>query len=93
MKAPVKLFQRKHPRLPLEIYREGHVFFLTLCTHERYRWFERHPELTRQAVATLQAIGQERGAVICAWSFLPATSTSLSRTMTCCSSSACSRAD
>ena len=71
MKAPVKLFQRKHPRLPLEIYREGHVFFLTLCTHERYRWFERHPELTRQAVATLQAIGQERGAVINAWSFLP----------------------
>jgi len=48
MKAPVKLFQRKHPRLPLEIYREGHVFFLTLCTHKRYRWFKRHPELTRQ---------------------------------------------
>ena len=67
----MKLRLRKHPRLPQEIYREGHVFFTTLCTHERYRWFERYPELTRQAVATLQATGHERGAVIYAWSFLP----------------------
>ncbi len=67
----MKLPERKHPRLPQEIYREGHVFFTTLCTHERYRWFALYPQLTQQAVASLQAIGQERGAVIYAWSFLP----------------------
>ena len=67
----MKLPQRKHPRLPQEIYREGLVFFTTLGTHERYRWFALYPELTRQAVATLQAIGHDRGAVIYAWSFLP----------------------
>jgi len=71
MNAGVKLPQRKHPRLSLEIYREGHVFFTTLCTHDRYRWFERYPELTRQAVATLLELSKDRGAVVYAWSVLP----------------------
>jgi len=66
-----KLPQRKHPRLSLDLYREGHVFFTTLCTHDRYRWFERYPELTRQAVATLLELSKDRGAVVYAWSVLP----------------------
>lgn len=63
--------QRKHPRLPLEIYKEGHVFFTTLCTEDRHRWFELHPELTRQAVTLLKEIGKERGTLIYVWCFMP----------------------
>jgi REP element-mobilizing transposase RayT len=63
--------QRKHPRLPIEIYKEGHVFFTTICTQDRYRWFELNPELTQQAIITLEEVGKERGASIYAWSFMP----------------------
>lgn len=66
-----KLPQRKHPRLAADLYREGHVFFITLCTYERYRWFERHPELTRQTVTTLLELSKDRGAAVYAWSILP----------------------
>ena len=47
------------------------MFFTTLCTHDRHKWFQLYPELTRQAMATLVEIGKNRGTLIYAWSFMP----------------------
>lgn len=62
---------RKHPRLPLPIYRQGHLFFLTIGTHDRIPWFKTCPGLTTQAQETLQALIQAREGMLFAWSFMP----------------------
>lgn len=63
--------QRKHPRLPLPVYRQGHVFFVTLCTHDRRPWFKAYPGLVTEAEATLQAALRDREGLLFAWCFMP----------------------
>src|SRR5512137_1270012 len=62
---------RKHPRLPLPVYRQEYVFFVTIGTHERRPWFKLYPGLTTQAGEALQAVVKERDGLLFAWSFMP----------------------
>ena len=63
--------QRKRIRLPSETYRQGHVFSLTIATHDRYMWFERHEELAQVVQETIIATAAERGSLLFAWCIMP----------------------
>lgn len=63
--------QRKRIRLPKETYRQGYVFSLTIATHERYTWFERHEELTRVLQETIIVTAAERESLLFAWCIMP----------------------
>jgi len=62
---------RQSIRLPRARYREGYAFFLTLATHARHRWFAKHPELTKTAVALLLDRVTVRHSELYAWCFMP----------------------
>ena len=62
---------RKHPRLPMPVYKDGHVFFITCSTFCRHPWFARFKELAASSVQLLEALAEERGTDIFAWCFMP----------------------
>ena len=66
-----ELPQRKHPRLELPIYREGHVVFVTIGTYNRYAWFQRYPVLCEQAENLLRELARNRGGLLYAWCLMP----------------------
>jgi hypothetical protein len=61
--------RRKPIRLAPELYREGHVFSLTITTYERFAWFERHADLANAVQEIIMTAALERrGAVDHPWS-------------------------
>lgn len=62
---------RKHPRLPIPVYQEGHIFFITCTTYSRFRWFERYRIMATTAVELLESLASERGTDIFAWCMMP----------------------
>ncbi len=61
----------KKIRLPLDIYRRGHIFFLTITTHARWTWFEKFPDLAETAVNTLVTTCRQRHSSLYAWCVMP----------------------
>jgi len=68
---PATLPVRKSIRLPQERYREGYVFFITITTHHRHRWFAHYPDLTNEATDLLLDLVSERRTDLYAWCFMP----------------------
>jgi putative transposase len=62
---------RKHPRLPMPVYQDGNIFFLTCSTSARFPWFERFPELAFSSVRLLESLAVERETDVFAWCFMP----------------------
>ena len=62
---------RRRIRLPRAVYREGHVFFVTIGTHERHPWFRLHPDLSELLVEVLNHTADERNAQLVAWCIMP----------------------
>jgi putative transposase len=62
---------RRKIRLPRVEYRQGHVFFITISTHQRHAWFRLYPVLCEQSVDLLKNLAQERSSVLYAWCILP----------------------
>jgi putative transposase len=58
-------------RLPRFIYREGHIFFVTIGTQKRHPWFRRHLELSALFVEILNRTADERETKLFAWCIMP----------------------
>jgi putative transposase len=63
--------RRKPIRLAPELYREGHVFSLTVTTYERFAWFGRYPQLAKAVQGTIVQTAVERGSELFAWCIMP----------------------
>jgi putative transposase len=57
--------------LPLPIYTEGRVFFVTAATRDRAPWFAQFPELARILADIVDRTAAERGAELFAWCVMP----------------------
>ena len=62
---------RKRIRLPRIVYRQGHIIFLTITTHQRHNWFRLYPALCLQAVELLNKLTSDRASTLYAWCILP----------------------
>lgn len=62
---------RKQIRLPLDVYQEEHVYYLTMCTHQRRPWFAGSNGLAQSFVDHLVALAHEREAKLFAWCVMP----------------------
>ena len=62
---------RRKIRLPRIEYRQGHIFFITIGTHQRHAWFRLHPVLCEQSIELLKNLSQARGSILYAWCVLP----------------------
>jgi putative transposase len=62
---------RRRIRLPRASYHDGHCFFITIGTHERYPWFSIHTALGEELVAILKRTVEERHARLFAWCVMP----------------------
>ena len=63
--------RRKHPRLELPVYQQGHLVFVTIGTSDRYAWFQRYPALCKQAAILLGELSKNRGGLLYAWCLMP----------------------
>jgi putative transposase len=62
---------RKKIRLSSYAYRQGHGFFLTLGTYDRYPWFQSHPDVVEAGTGQLRHMAEERQSLVYAWCFMP----------------------
>ena len=62
---------RRRPRLPLQVYADGHVFFITIATAFRGPWFERSPSLAGHLEGIIEDTAAERDALLYAWCIMP----------------------
>ena len=53
------------------MYREGHVFFVTISTFKRHPWFRVYPGLSEAFVEILRQTVDERGTQLFAWCLMP----------------------
>lgn len=58
-------------RLPLDVYREGHCFFITITTKDRHPWFAIHPELADEMARIIGYTAQQRASELYAWCVMP----------------------
>ena len=63
--------KRKTIRLPKEAYRNGHPFFITICTYQRRPYFADHPPLADELTMILKACAEQRKAKLYAWCIMP----------------------
>lgn len=58
-------------RLPLETYREGHCFFITITAQDRHPWFAIHPPLADEMVGIIELTSPKRSSQLFAWCVMP----------------------
>ena len=63
--------RRKRIRLDREHYRDGHVFSLTIPTHDRYSWFARYADVAAEVQRVLSSTAKERNSELFAWCIMP----------------------
>lgn len=71
MVADNKDRRRKSIRLARELYRQGCAFSLTVTTHNRFAWFELHPELAESIQGLLVETARQRRTELFAWCIMP----------------------
>jgi putative transposase len=62
---------RKKIRLPLPVYKQGHAFFITISTHQKYPWFRQHFRLCETAIKLMRDLAFANGIKIYAWCIMP----------------------
>lgn len=62
---------RKKIGLPKSAYGAEHVFYVTICTHERRPWFVRYYSLADRCVSQLVALACKRQSELFAWCVMP----------------------
>jgi REP element-mobilizing transposase RayT len=62
---------RRQIRLPREIYREEHVFFVTLNTYRRHPWFQVYPGLAESLVEIFRHTANERQSQMFSFCVMP----------------------
>ena len=62
---------RRRIRLARTVYRESHVFFVTIGTHQRHPWFRLHPGLCESLIEILNNTAGERQTQFFAWCIMP----------------------
>ncbi|MBW1799462.1 MAG: transposase [Deltaproteobacteria bacterium] len=62
---------RKKIRLSPSSYKEGHAFFVTIGTHQRYPWFRLYVQLCEDAVHIMKQMIITRKSEMYAWCFMP----------------------
>ena len=63
--------RRKPIRLSEDAYRAHNVFSLTATTHQRYPWFQIHPQMNLEAILCMVVTAKDRNAKIYAWCIMP----------------------
>jgi putative transposase len=71
MQPKKKLSCRKTIRLTNQAYRKGHAYSITIATHQRYPWFEAHPELSNKLTGELISLSRQRDTKLYAWCLMP----------------------
>jgi putative transposase len=62
---------RKKIRLPLPVYSQGHAFFITISTHQKYPWFGQHNCLCETAIKLIRDLAPVHGINIYTWCIMP----------------------
>ena len=62
---------RKRIRLPLPVYTQGHAFFITIATHQKYPWFSLYPKLGDAVIQIIRDLASVRGTKVYAWCIMP----------------------
>jgi putative transposase len=67
----MKFVPVKRIRLPLAIYQQERIVFVTISTHNRQKWFLDFPDLAKDASNIFVKIARERSSSIYAWCIMP----------------------
>ena len=67
----MKFVPVKRIRLPLTVYQQERIVFVTISTHHRQKWFLSFPSLAQDASNVLVKTAQERSCSIYAWCIMP----------------------
>jgi putative transposase len=62
---------RKKIRLPLPVYHQGHAFFITISTFQKYPWFGKHIRLCENAIKLIRDLSAVNGTNVYAWCIMP----------------------
>ena len=62
---------RKKIRLPLAVYNQKYVYFITISTHQKYTWFNLYPKLCDTAVQIMRESSNALEIKIFAWCIMP----------------------
>jgi len=62
---------RKKIRLPLPVYHQGHAFFITISTFQKYPWFGQHIRLCENAIKLIRDLSAVNGTTVYAWCIMP----------------------
>jgi REP element-mobilizing transposase RayT len=66
-----RLPKRKTIRLEHNIYVGKNIFFVTMTTSKRHRWFQLYPELSKNLISYLGQIADLRQTALYAWCLMP----------------------
>jgi len=61
----------KKIRLPLSVYQQERVVFVTISTADRQKWFQEFPNLADDAASILVETSRERASTLYAWCIMP----------------------
>lgn len=62
---------RKKIRLPLAVYNQKYVYFVTISTHQKHEWFSLHPDLSDIAVQVMRESSSALEIKLFAWCIMP----------------------
>jgi putative transposase len=62
---------RKKIRLQPEVYHQGHAFFITISTHQKYPWFSKYPNLCKSSIQLMRDLAQQLTIKMYAWCIMP----------------------
>jgi putative transposase len=62
---------RKKIRLPLAVYNQKYVYFVTISTYRKHEWFRLHPDLNDIAVQVIRASSSALETKLFAWCIMP----------------------
>ena len=62
---------RKKIRLPLSVYNQKHVYFITVSTHQKHKWFSLHKDLSDMAVQVMHESANVSEIKLFAWCIMP----------------------